>query len=99
MVTIVRRGSVFSAFGNVISVLYPNGKFEISILELAKFVIKNLKSKSEIQYTNYDDAYSSGFEDMVRRVPDISKIKKYIGWEPITPLGEIIKDVAGNLLK
>jgi len=68
-------------------------------LELAKFVIKNLNSKSEIQYTSYDDAYSSGFEDMVRRVPDISKIKKYIGWEPITPLDVIIKDVASNLPK
>jgi len=75
------------------------GKFEISILELAKFVIKNLKSKSEIKYTSYDVAYSSGFEDMVRRVPDISKIKNYIGWEPIIPLDVIIKDVASNLFK
>ena len=75
------------------------GNFEISILDLAKFVIKNLKSNSEIKFKSYELAYSSGFEDMVRRVPNIGKIKKYVGWEPVTPLDVIIKDVASDMIK
>jgi UDP-glucose 4-epimerase len=75
------------------------GKFEISILDLAKFVIKNLKSNSEIKFKSYELAYSSGFEDMARRVPNIAKIKKYVGWEPVTPLDVIIKDVASDMIK
>jgi UDP-glucose 4-epimerase len=42
-------------------------------LELAKLIIKQTNSKSEITFTSYEDAYAAGFEDMARRVPDISK--------------------------
>ena len=58
------------------------GKGEISILDLAKLIINQTNSKSEITFTDYEDAYSAGFEEMVRRVPDISKLTKFTGWEP-----------------
>ena len=73
------------------------GKGEITILDLAKKIIDQTNSNSEITFVNYEDAYSLGFEDMVRRVPDISKIKLFTGWEPEIDLKTIIKDVAGNV--
>ena len=51
------------------------GKGEINILDLAKLIIEKTNSKSTITYTDYTDAYAVGYEDMSRRVPDISKIK------------------------
>ena len=70
------------------------GKGEISIEELAKMIIDQTKSKSEITFTDYVDAYSAGFEDMVRRVPDISRITNFTGWEPKLGLAAIIEDVS-----
>jgi UDP-glucose 4-epimerase len=70
------------------------GRGEISILELAKMIIDQTKSKSEITFTDYVDAYSAGFEDMVRRVPDISRITNFTGWEPKLGLAAIIEDVS-----
>jgi len=69
------------------------GKVEISILELAKMIINQTGSKSEISFTEYKDAYAAGFEDMERRVPDISKLKNFIDWEPKLGLEKIIEDV------
>jgi UDP-glucose 4-epimerase len=70
------------------------GKGEISILELARFIIKQTNSKSEITFTAYEDAYAAGFEEMARRVPDISKLTKFTGWQPNLGLETIIDDVA-----
>ncbi len=70
------------------------GKGEISILDLSKLIIKKTASKSVITFTDYEDAYSTGFEDMVRRVPDISKLVKFTGWEPKLGLESIIEDVS-----
>ena len=70
------------------------GKGEITILDLAKMIIKQTDSKSDIAFTNYEDAYAVGFEDMARRVPDISKITSLTGWEPKIDLKTIISDVA-----
>ena len=69
------------------------GKGEISILELAKLIIKQTNSKSEITFTDYEDAYATGFEEMARRVPDISKLSSFTGWEPTLGLNRIIDDV------
>ena len=69
------------------------GKGEISILELAKLIIKQTNSKSEITFTPYEDAYATGFEEMARRVPDISKLSSFTGWEPTLGLNRIIDDV------
>jgi len=70
------------------------GVGEISILDLAKKIIKKLNSNSEIVFTNYSDAYQIGYEDMQRRVPNISKIKALTGWQPENDLENIISDVS-----
>jgi UDP-glucose 4-epimerase len=67
---------------------------QISIMELAKRVIEVTGSSSEIGRIPYEKAYPAGFEDMQRRVPDISKIKQVLGWEPAINLDQIIKDIA-----
>jgi len=67
---------------------------QISIMELAKKVIEITSSKSSIEKIAYEKAYPQGFEDMQRRVPDISKIKQALGWAPEINLDQIIKDIA-----
>ena len=81
-----------STIGEVFNV---GGSGEVSIKELAEKVIATTKSQSVITYTLYTDAYPAGFEDIQRRVPDISKIKQAIGWAPTKDLETIIKDIAG----
>jgi UDP-glucose 4-epimerase len=67
---------------------------QISIMNLAKKVIEITNSSSRIEKIAYEDAYPDGFEDMQRRVPDISKIKQVLGWTPEINLDQIIKDIA-----
>ena len=67
---------------------------QISIMDLAKKVIEITNSSSKIEKIAYEDAYPDGFEDMQRRVPDISKIKSVLGWSPKIGLDQIIKDIA-----
>ena len=71
------------------------GSGELTIKALAEKVISTTQSQSVITYTPYSDAYPVGFEDIQRRVPDISKIKQAIGWAPTKDLETIIKDIAG----
>ncbi len=66
---------------------------EISILDLAKRVKELTKSDSEIVFVPYDEAYEEGFEDMPRRVPDISKVNKLVGFRPAMDLDGILKSV------
>lgn len=73
------------------------GQGEISILKLAELIIKIGNSKSKITFTDYSDAYGVGFEDMQRRIPDISKINSIIGWSPSLDLASIINDVYKDL--
>ena len=70
---------------------------EISIMELAQLVIAKTGSSSAIVSKSYYDAYGAGFEDMSRRVPDILKIKRVLGWSPKLGLEEIITDIATHL--
>ena len=67
---------------------------QITIMELAKKVIELTGSSSTIEKIAYEKAYPEGFEDMQRRVPDISKIKQVLGWTPEINLEQIIKDIA-----
>jgi UDP-glucose 4-epimerase len=67
---------------------------QISIMELANKVIELTGSTSSIEKIAYEKAYPEGFEDMQRRVPDISKIKQVLGWSPEINLDQIIKDIA-----
>jgi UDP-glucose 4-epimerase len=73
------------------------GTGEITIKQLAKTIIKQTNSKSIIEYIPYEKAYAPGFEDMQRRVPDISKIKEAIKWQPHRDLTQIIADVAQHI--
>ena len=67
---------------------------QITIMELAKKVIELTGSSSSIEKIVYEKAYPEGFEDMQRRVPDISKINQVLGWSPEINLEQIIKDIA-----
>jgi UDP-glucose 4-epimerase len=73
------------------------GTGEITIKELADSVIKETKSQSSIEFIPYEKAYAPGFEDMQRRVPDISKIKQELNWVPKKNLSQIITDVAQHI--
>jgi UDP-glucose 4-epimerase len=66
---------------------------EITILELAQRVRATAESESEITFVPYDEAYGDGFEDMNRRIPDISKVHQAIGWAPTQSLEATLKDV------
>jgi len=66
---------------------------EVTIGDLARRVKEMTASSSAIQYVPYDEAYEAGFEDMPRRVPDISKVRELIGYEPTLGLDEIIRTV------
>ena len=82
------------AIGQVYNV---GNNFEISIADLAKKVIEVTNSSSKLEFKSYADAYGPGFEDLERRVPDISKVKRELGWAPKRDLTQIIKDIALDL--
>ena len=82
------------AWGGVFNVGATN---EISILELARRVIATTRSQSEVELVPYEQAFGAGFEDMLRRVPDVSKLASLIGWSPTRSLEQIIADVAADL--
>ncbi len=96
------------ALGNVYNV---GSQEEVTINGLANLVLETIRrlqksgkisptsfrgEKSSIQYIPYDQAYASGFEDMMRRVPDISKIHTAIGWSPKIRLKDAIEDIVVN---
>jgi UDP-glucose 4-epimerase len=66
---------------------------EVTILDLAEKVKSLTGSDSRIIFTPYDQAYEEGFEDMMRRVPDLSKIRKLIAYQPAVDLDEILESV------
>ncbi|HJW94850.1 MAG TPA: GDP-mannose 4,6-dehydratase [Thermoanaerobaculia bacterium] len=66
---------------------------EVSITQLAERVIALTGSTSRIVYVPYSEAYEAGFEDMPRRVPDTTKLKRLIGFTPRTSLDEILRTV------
>jgi len=69
---------------------------EVSITKLAEMIRDAAGSKSKIRYVPYSEAYTEGFEDMMRRVPDCSKLKAAIGYKPETTLEQIIADVVAE---
>jgi UDP-glucose 4-epimerase len=66
---------------------------EVTMNTLAKRVIEATSSASLISHLGYDEAYGPGFEDMQRRVPDISKARRWFAYEPTQSLDEIIESV------
>ena len=69
---------------------------EISIIDLANEVIKQTKSNSQVAFMEYKDAYPKGYEDMQRRVPDNSLLRKITNWTPKKNLTNIIEDIAAS---
>ena len=72
---------------------------EISINNLAKKIIAETNSSSEIVYVSYKEAYGDGFEDMERRVPNLDLIYDLVGWQPQRDLSVMIKDISKEMLK
>ena len=70
---------------------------EITVTELAQKVIKLTNSTSEIIYKKHSEVFGDHFEEPQRRVPDISKIKKVVGWQPKQSLDEVIIEIAEYL--
>jgi UDP-glucose 4-epimerase len=80
--------------GKVINI---GNDFEISINGLAKKIIDETESKSEIVYVPYEQAYGNGFEDMERRVPNIDLIRDLVGWQPKRNLSTMIADIYSEM--
>jgi UDP-glucose 4-epimerase len=79
------------AVGQVFNV--GNDTEEVSIADLARRVQQRTGSRSEIVTVPYDTAYEEGFEDMPRRVPDLGRLRRLIGYEPRVHLDEILDRV------
>jgi len=85
--------------GAVGQVFNIGGGEEITIKQLARLVKAAAQSSSEIRYISYDEAYEEGFEDITRRVPDLSKITRLIGFRPTRGIREILQDLIDHLRK
>jgi UDP-glucose 4-epimerase len=79
-----------AAYGQVFNI---GAQQEVRIVDLAKRVRELARSRSEIVFVPYDEAYEEGFEDMPRRVPDTTRLREEIGWETTRDLDGIIEDV------
>ncbi|MBC7795694.1 MAG: GDP-mannose 4,6-dehydratase [Pyrinomonadaceae bacterium] len=80
-------------FGQVINL---GNDEETTIKRLAETAIELTGSDSEIKYIPYSEAYGEGFEDMQRRVPNLEKAKRLVGYQPTRTLADIINDVAND---
>ena len=87
---LIRLSNHPQAVGEIFNI---GSQYEISIAELAELVKTMAQSSSVIEYVPYDEAYEEGFEDMHRRVPDISKIQKLINFQPTKNTAEIVRSV------
>jgi UDP-glucose 4-epimerase len=90
---IATMAATASTIGDVYNV---GGTGEVTIKQLAGQVLAVTGSQSAVTYTPYSEAYPAGFEDIQRRVPDISKIKAAINWAPTKDLKQIISDIASH---
>ena len=93
VITLSETDSTIGDYFNV------GGVGETTVKELATKIIERTNSKSTLKHIPYSDAYPAGFEDMQRRVPDITKIKETIDWQPTHTLDSIIDSVAASLKK
>ena len=91
--SLVRLMDTPAAQGEVFNVANDQ---EVSIRGLAEQVIAATGSTSEIRLIPYSDVYPVGFEDMARRLPDVSKLERTIGFRPRRPLAEIIRDIVAE---
>jgi len=87
MIALIRHPG---AYGEVFNIGHTK---EISIYSLAILVKELARSPSQIVFVPYDEAYESGFEDMARRLPDIAKIHKLIGYQPTRDLSQMLERI------
>lgn len=85
---LIKLAQCKDAYGKVINV---GSEDEITILDLAKKVIHMTGSHSTIDYLTYEQAYTQGFDDMRRRVPDLSRVKQLVGYRPHYDLAGVIQ--------
>lgn len=91
---------VIAFAGNTVGkVINIGNDYEISINNLARKIIDETGSKSEMVYVPYSEAYGDGFEDMERRVPNIDLINQLVGWKPKRNLSTMISDIAAEMKK
>lgn len=91
---VVGLASTPAALGQVYNI---GSQEEVTIAALARRTIDLAGSQSTITFIPYDQAYEEGFEDMRRRVPDISRIRHTIGWEPAIDLDGILTRVIADM--
>jgi UDP-glucose 4-epimerase len=91
---IIRVESSMESIGKPVNI---GVNHEISILDLASKVLAITGSKSEIVFQEYESAYSKGFEDMERRVPNNSRLRKLTGWNPTRNIEQIIEDLVSHI--
>jgi UDP-glucose 4-epimerase len=89
---ITRLMETQAAIGETFNIGNPR---EIGIAELAEKVIEMTGSSSEIRYVPYEQVYAEGFEDMRRRVPDASKLRRVTGFAPEIPLERALRSIIG----
>ncbi len=77
------------ASGEVVNLGNPE---EISIVDLASLIVEYAKSTSNLKFLKYKDVFGPDFEDMERRVPNISKATQILGWKPFKTINDIIRD-------
>ncbi len=87
MADLMERDDVYGEVFNI------GSEDEVAIIELANRVREATASSSEIELVPYDEAYEAGFEDMLRRIPDTTRIRERIGWEATISLDQILADV------
>jgi UDP-glucose 4-epimerase len=90
---ILRLIAAPAAVGQVVNV---GNDEEVTIMQLAERVREATGSNSEIRLVPYNEAYPEGFEDMHRRVPDVRKLERMVGFRPTIPLAQIIADVVAD---
>jgi len=78
------------AWGKVFNIGNPQ---EIRILELANRILEATESSASIEYVPFGAAYGKGFEEIMRRVPDISRARDLVGFEPRKSLDDVLRDV------
>jgi UDP-glucose 4-epimerase len=90
---LIKLASEPRAIGGVFNI---GASEEISMLDLAHRVKSLTASDSPIELIPYDVAYEAGFEDMPRRVPDLTRIRELVGYHPTISLDEILRRVIGH---
>ncbi|WP_437202465.1 NAD-dependent epimerase/dehydratase family protein [Planctomicrobium sp. SH664] len=87
---VIRLTETDAALGGIYNI---GSDQDVSIQQLAEEIIRRIDPEIRIEYMEYKDAYGNDFEDVRRRVPDVSKLKSVLGDKPSLPLSRILDDI------